>query len=800
MTYTQNKKELAATLFPIEGLSGTKYKFRILKVRERIPDDNKQPIRLQKWADSLWRRELRCPVFPTRRFSYPAFLIPESDSPPVGDTIEIVGVPDSTYHIDITDQTIEIDIEQAQGPERELICRMLERPFTDQILSMRDIFWKDQWTLFYLQEPANSSVSEDIMKAYRGYKFGVVFVEGRGLHLAVDVRTRYVGRKSLSEYSTEERNTILGNHLDLDTEFKDRPRFLRDNGAAKFPCRYTGETGETVSQHTIDNNGTTVLDYYQKRYPLLDIQPGNPTVFTQDKEERDSVASPSSRLFPIFGTDYEGVRNCSVQPHMTPTERFLEIQNFLKYLKGIRYAEIPIRISDQILVGDRQVFIPPKLEFGDGYVLKPFRDGAPPSWNESFDSQIVKYRSRKLPALYTNGPYHNEPLPGIVLLYPQSMERAMREKFLKELEHEINLQTGQNMQIIQQRQYRVGRDERMGSSLLTLATEIQSNTQRCLTVAVLWNKHYKSIHGNLKNTFQTTLSQCAWERTVSNICKQYNPGRAKSQIRNLALGVITEAGVKPWVLAEPLHHDLHIGIDLLHGRIGYHFLYGTGGRIIETHSGSTIQRGRMHEAIKRPEIRNRVVQSIKSIVNNGHKIESIVIHRDGRWWPSESDGLNEALGRLKRDGILDETVRCAVVEIRKNHMPIRIFTSTSGSERYFQNPLPGTYFVLDSNRILLTTTGRPGAWDDPGGRTASTLLLEVMEPIGDFSIEEIARDAYHLTHLNWSAPDIDISLPVTVRWTDELLRETLRPPTQENDDETEYEEEDENQSYIEDEI
>ncbi len=800
MTFSQNRKELAATLFPIEGLSGTKYKFRILKVRERIPDDNKQPIRLQKWADRLWRRELRCPVFPTRRFSYPAFLIPGSNSPPVGDSIEIVDVPDRTYHIDVTDQTIEIDIEQAQGPERELICRMLERPFTDKILSMRDIFWKDQWTLFYLQEPANSSVSKDIMNAYRGYKFGVVFVEGRGLHLAVDVRTRYVGRKSLSEYSTEERNTILSSHLDLDTEFKDRPRFLRDNGAAKFPCRYTGETGETVSQYTIDDTGTTVLGYYRQKYLFLDIHPNNPTVFTQDKEERKSVGSPSSRLFPIFVTEYEGVRACSVQPQMTPTERFSVIQDFLKYLKGIRYAETPVKVSEQILIANRQVFIPPRLEFGDGYVLKPFRNGAPPSWNESFDSQIVKYRSRKLPALYRNGPYHNEPLPGIVLLYPKSMERSMRETFLKELKREINLQTKQNMQILKQRQYQVGRYERMGSSLLTLATEIQSTTQRCLTVVVLWKRLYKSIHGNLKNTLQTTLSQCVWERTVSNICNQYNPSRAKSQVRNLSLGVITEAGVKPWVLADSLYHDLHIGIDLLHGRIGYHFLCGIGGRIIDTYSGSTIQRGRMHEAIKRPEIKNRLVQSIQSIVNSGNKIGSIVIHRDGRWWPSESDGLNEALGRLKRDGILDDNVRCTVVEIRKNHMPIRVFTSTSGSEQYFQNPLPGTYFVLDSNRVLLTTTGRPGAWDEPGGRTASTLLLEVIETIGDFNIEEIARDAYHLTHLNWSAPDIDISLPVTVRWTDELLRETLRPPTQENDDETEYEEEDENQAYIEDDI
>jgi len=40
-------------------------------------------------------------------------------------------------------------------------------------------------------------------------------------------------------------------------------------------------------------------------------------------------------------------------------------------------------------------------------------------------------------------------------------------------------------------------------------------------------------------------------------------------------------------------------------------------------------------------------------------------------------------------------------------------------------------------------------------------------------IENIAQDAYDLTHLNWSSPDIDISLPVTITWADQALRQKL---------------------------
>lgn len=782
MINAKNKRELAATLFPIDGLSDTTYEFRILKVRERIPEDNRQPIRLQNWADRLWRRDLRCPVFPTNRFGYPAFIVPENDSLPVGESIEIHDVPDLTYHIDITEETMDINIEEAIDSERELICKMLERQFTDKLRSMKEIFWKDQWTLFYFQKPVNSSVDSDIVNAYRGYKFGVVFVEGRGPHLAVDVRTRYVGRKSLSKCSIDDRRANLLRHLDLDLRYKDRARFLRDNGTVKFPCKYTGPTEEMVCQRTIDDSGKTVLDYYQENYPELNVESDDPVVFTKDREDKQDLPVPSSRLFPIFTTEYEGVSKCTVQPQMTPDERFSEIQGFLEYLRGIRYGDTPLTVSDEILIDERTVYIPPNLEFGNGHILQPFQNGSVPIWSESFDSNIVRWNSKKLPALYEHGPCHNEHLPGIVLLYPQSIRRQIREKFLEELRREIKLQTGQDILILQQQPYQIGKDERMGGSLRMLATKIQSTVSRCLAVVILWNKFHKDIHGILKETFRGTPSQFVWERTILNICNQYNPQRGNSRLRNLALGVITEAGVKPWVLAEPLHHDLHIGIDLLYGQIGYHFLYGTGGRIIETDFGKAIERGRFHEAIKKPELRYRLVKSIKSIVEQGHDIQSIVIHRDGRWWKSEHAGLEEALRRLKSDGTLPHDVCCGVVEVRKNHMPIRLFTSIRGTEPFFRNPLPGTYFVLDSNRVLLTTTGRPGAWDEPGGRTASTLLLEVVDVIGDIDIEKVAEDAYRLTQLNWNAPNIDISLPVTIRWTDDALRETFYVQSQEEED------------------
>lgn len=792
MNWSSTGRMLAATLYPIKGIEGVQYSFRVLKIREATPQDSLRSLRLQHWADRLWRRELRCPVYPTNRFGFPAFLIPEGNSPAPGACIQFEDVPDKLYHIDVTDQLVQVEAESAVGSERELVCRMLERPFTDKFRFLQDRFWRAEWTLFYRIIPENNSVAQDIINAYRGMKFGVVLLEDKGPFFVADPRTRYVGRNSLAAYPEEERKSILQDHLDLNIKVDDRASFIRDNGPVKIPCKYTGDTNKTADQCTFDETGETIFQYYRRAYPNLPVQPNDVAVFVQDRSgEERSRPVPASRLFPVFTTEYEGLRSCSIRPQMTPEQRVATIKTFLQHLSNIKYGKIPISIAAEFFIKERSVFSPPRLEFGKGEIVAPFPKGAvPPRTSSEFDTQVVNWGAKKLPTLYAAGPYHNEPLPDTILLYPQAIDRPTRETFLDDLKREIQRQTTQILHVVQQRPYSVGTAERMGSSLLNVATEVKLSNIRYLALVILWDRFDKSVHGELKNLIKPLLSQCIMEKTVRSICLRSNPPRATSQTRNTALAVLTESGVKPWVLADSLHYDLYIGIDLLFGRVGYHFFYGTGGRLIERHYGESMTRGRMNEAIKEPTLRRQLEKSIISIVQNGCKVGSIIIHRDGRWWPSESAALHNAIENLKARSILPSDVRCAAVEIRKNHIPVRLFTITADATgKPLQNPLPGTYLVLDNRKVILTTTGRPGAWDQRG-ITAGTLLLEVVDSIGNISVEEIAEDAYRLTHLNWNAPDIEIGLPVTIRWTDEALRETLRTPAEEEEEEAEWEQKD----------
>lgn len=788
----QNSKKLAATLFPIEGLLQSCFQFRVLTVRETIPEDNHRPIRMQKWADSLWQSILKCPVYPTRINGKSAFLIPIQDTP--SDTIELRDVPDHIYHVDVSNDVVEVSIEDASAIEKELICKMLERPFSDRLRALKSTFWRVEWIQYFLQKPENVDSKNDILNAYRGYKFGVI-VHDNLPHLAVDIRTRYIGRTSLAHCLDDEKKGDLLGHLNLKLPIENRATLVRDNGSVKISCRYAGETGNSIKECKIKGLEETVLQYYNRKYPELKLNPNDRAVFVQDRISKDPFGSspeaipvPESRLFPVFTTEYHGVKKCSVKSQLIPQERMNAIREFLDYFKEIQYGDTLIEVKKDPLVSERTVFVPPNLEFGNNTILNPFPEGIPDKISRRFDRDVSRFGSEKISTLYRAKPYHIEPLPEIVFLYPRTINRATRETFLKDLKREIMLQTGKELNIVLQRAYQIGKLERMGSALLEIATEVKLSHPRALVLVILWRSFYKSVHGELKETINPMRSQCASERTLQNICNQYNPRRARSQLRNLALAVLTEAGVKPWVLADPLHHDLYIGIDTLYGRICYHFLYGIGGRFITTQIGHSTTRGRSNEAIKKPELQKRLINEITQIIKADIPVKSIIIHRDGRWWPSENDGLKAALKQLIERKILPVDVRCGVVEIRKTHKPIRLFTQIENNNSIsFQNPLPGTYLVLDQDNVVLTTTGRPGEWDVPDGRTARTILLKLVEQIRTFEIEAIAEDAYRLSHLNWSAPDIEINLPVTIRWTDEALRETFRPPIDEEEEIAEYE-------------
>ena len=240
---------IAYTLFEILDASRLRFRYRFLKVRESLPDDVRQPIRLQRWADELWRRRLHCPVFPLRHGKDAFFVIP-ADTALEGVDLSYVDVPYLTYHADPTDKYREVELSKATSRELELLARMLERPFSENLSSMGGDFWRDTWTRFFRMRAENSSNPLDMLNAFRGIAFSIVPIPPDKVYLAPDILTRYISRLSITDYRTQNRESELDEHCSVPFE---RRRWLFATMGCQIPLHLCGDTGKSIGEFLIED-------------------------------------------------------------------------------------------------------------------------------------------------------------------------------------------------------------------------------------------------------------------------------------------------------------------------------------------------------------------------------------------------------------------------------------------------------------------------------------------------------------------------------------------------------------------
>ncbi len=764
-----NDKKLGATLFSINGLPNEPFRLRVLRVREQVPQDSHTPVRLNKWATILWKKELKQAVVPSFGPGYAAFLTPDTDACPIGQIYTLdEDVPDQKYSVEVTSKTINVEPRTASKEELKVAAEMLKRSISDAFARASDQFWRKHWNLFFRVAPENYDTETDEAYAYRGMRFAVLFIQAKAF-LAADIVTTYRNIRALSAYPENEWEEKFYYHVSSQVELEERDYFLRDNGANKIPCRFVSRSKDTVSSFwlTIGDERKTVKQYYADKY-RIDLPSADKVVFVRDRGSPESWPVPTSRLFPIFKTDSDEMSGCSVAPFMSPADRIRSIQGFVSDLGQISFSGSRITVSTNPYETERSYFIAPTLEFRDGAILQ--MDESLP-----IERAFSEYRRGKLETLYQHGTFSEQSPADLVLFYPDSLQRTVRESFQTRLNVEIKKITESAPRIARQIEYKLGNQPSSGAGLLKAVEDFLKNpVDKILPLVVLAEPFRDRVYDLLKQRLRSNPSQCVTERTVKTIAGDER-AVGGSRLRNLALAILTAGGIQPWVLAEPLNYDFYMGVDLLFGQVIYVFVCGKGGRNVWVRRGMPRKRHLSTEKIDEFELADRFAEAVREAKQLGVDVNSVIIHRDGRWWSNEDEALTNAITDLQSDDTLPADCKVGVVEVHKSHLPARLFTVTKNANLLLENPIPGSFLKLNSAEILLTSTGQPGPWDRQS-RTARTLLLKLVrgEEAGAIDIKNIAEDAYGLTHLNWNAPEIEISLPVTIRWSDERLREIVR--------------------------
>ena len=145
----------------------------------------------------------------------------------------------------------------------------------------------------------------------------------------------------------------------------------------------------------------------------------------------------------------------------------------------------------------------------------------------------------------------------------------------------------------------------------------------------------------------------------------------------------------------------------------------------------------------------------------------IVIHRDGRVFPSELMGAQKAIERLRVIGVIAPDASLTVLEIaKKPQAPARFFeVSEQDGDLVVDNPQLGLYRLVGGSEGYLCTTGRAF----PRAGTVEPLHIRHVE--GPLSLEKCLEDVYSLSALALTKPDDCTRYPITIKLNDRFLGE-----------------------------
>lgn len=237
-----------------------------------------------------------------------------------------------------------------------------------------------------------------------------------------------------------------------------------------------------------------------------------------------------------------------------------------------------------------------------------------------------------------------------------------------------------------------------------------------------------------------------------------------SYLRNVALSkVLLTSGKIPFVLATKTHADLVVGVDVKANTAALS-LIAEGGRVAHSKTWNS----RKRERLTADQIATYFVKLVGlEAPHLAAQPEEIVIHRDGRVFDSEIEGLERACKSLAEEGAISPNWRLTVLEIKKTSpATVRFFDIdyTKDGERVY-NPIVGTWLNLSDGEGFVGTTG------EPFRRQGTAHPLHVVRRRGVLPMDACLRDVFQLTCLSWSSPDNGIRVPITIKLCDRVLFE-----------------------------
>jgi len=298
------------------------------------------------------------------------------------------------------------------------------------------------------------------------------------------------------------------------------------------------------------------------------------------------------------------------------------------------------------------------------HFLYHFGKGPGISLSEFGKTRLQYLRNKKI------GPLVTSPFDAQYIVLPESLPRAISDDLIERFH--------QTMEQFSPHPYRASRviyEDADCNSLYRQVLAIQSaieqaRIRRGYLFLVLPENAKDGLHHYLKRDFwQDIQCQCALASNIKGFYfERRHNGKVTYQLRGeterdylsyllgAALGMYQVNRKWLWALASPLHYDVYIGIDVLNHTAGFTFVY-QGAKFCYFRDGKSGQK----EKLPARQIRSVILKHLREDIQRLDIVpNSIVIHRDGKWYKSESRALKAALDTLKRENILPSDVEVSM--------------------------------------------------------------------------------------------------------------------------------------------
>jgi hypothetical protein len=767
---------LESNIFPIANLKDLTTRYRTYRLRglsRSSPDYFKN-------RDLIVRRlssPLKAPV-EIYEMDEDIFLAVPEHTPELPDTLMMVRTPvrlEPMEGIRVLDYT-------TRSPWTDRLCtRFINFMVQGPLFSKVGLWQPHTGGAFFDKTPVE--VNGGIGR-YEGFTVRSVITEDGGIGLCVDVTSCFVDQKPLpARIGRQEFRKLKGRHAIY--------RF----GHQWYDIALLERHDLKVNEYGFDVKGKTVslAEYIEaeSRKPippeLAKLDPEGAVVVYLDRRTNAERGVPAGLCYLTHDTESREVRASHRRTIMAPGIRHSKILDVCRrHLVDIRIGGTTLHLSSAPRTIPRQVFPMPDLLFGNGVRLSV---GGTNRARSVPLSGFGRARAECLSSA-SAGFFTRSRLDRQYLFLPKTVADSWGKQFSEDLTAAVRAMYphgGYAPVPVIYNDVGIGRTFVEQARAILAAAKIHC-TQPGFAAVMIHDveRHGRRAHDQLEaavlrefwklspsiraSVLHSTVGGESYEQFTdasgnpSYRVRGDRRSKFSGYVRNVALSKVLLTNEKwPFVLADPLHADLTIGIDVKHHTVGYSVVSGAG-RSIRFHCEASQQSEKLASA----QIRSQLEEIVRAeFADQGRSLGSIVIHRDGRAFPEECDGAAQAIEALRAEGVLRPDATLTIVEISKTERSMLRFFDVkdeSGRQARIDNPQVGQYYITGRDAYL-ATTGLPFA------RPGTSKPLHIRYVVGGLRFKDCLEDIYRLSVLAWGRPDDCSRLPITIKMTDRALGE-----------------------------